>query len=326
MISRRGLLLAGMLVPSVVRAADLPTIKVGILPFGTVSWEAETIRREKLDEAAGYRLEAVRLATNDAARIAFQAGQVDTIVSDLLLAARLRNEGRNVKFLPFSATEGGVMVPAGSSIRSVADLAGKRIGVAGGALDKSWILLKAHAQEKSGLDLATAAQPAFGAPPLLANKLETGELDAALLYWNFCARLEAKGYRKLVGAGDIARAFGLTGDIALIGYMFDEALAERTGGLIDKFATSSLSAKRLLTENDAAWSALRPMMEAEDETTFQTLKRYFIEGVPRRPAAEEQADAEKLYAVLRTLGGEKLVGAGTVLPPGLYWGDPRKAS
>lgn len=326
MISRRDLLLAGMLLPSLARATDLRTLRIGVLPFGTVSWEAETIRREKLDEAAGYRLETVRLATNDAARIAFQAGQVDTIVSDLLLAARLRNDGRKVKFLPFSATEGGVMVAANSPIRSVADLAGKRIGVAGGALDKSWILLKAHAQEKSGIDLATAAQPAFGAPPLLANKLEAGELDAALLYWNFCARLEAKGYRKLVGAGDIARAFGLAGDIALIGYMFDEALAERNDGLIDKFAASSRGAKRLLAENDAAWSAIRPLMEAEDEATFQTLKRYFVEGVPRRPMAEEQADAEKLYAVLLKLGGEKLLGAGTGLPAGLYWGDSRKPS
>jgi NitT/TauT family transport system substrate-binding protein len=322
MTTRRGVLLAGLVLPTLLRAAERPVVRLGTLPFGTVSWEVETIRRNRLDEAAGYRLETVKLATNDAARIAFLSGDVDLIVSDLLLAARLRNEGRKVMFLPFSATEGAVMVPAQSPIRAVGDLAGKRIGVSGGPLDKNWLLLKAHAQEKAGIDLAAAAQPSFGAPPLMANKLESGEFDAALLFWNFCARLEAKGYRKLLGAGDIARAFGLQGEITLLGYMFDEPAAGRAAA-IDGFAASSRRAKRILAEDAAAWTAIRPLMEAEDEATFQTLRRYFLDGEPSRPIAAERADAETLYAVLRTLGGEKLVGSGTGLPAGLYWGEGR---
>ncbi len=54
------------------------------------------------------------------------------------------------------------------------------------------------------------------------RKLESGELDAALLYWTFCARLEARGFRRLIGADGIAEAFGVTGPIALLGYVFDE--------------------------------------------------------------------------------------------------------
>ena len=76
-------------------------------------------------------------------------------------------------------------------------------------------------------------------------------------------------------------------------------------------------------EDAAAWTAIRPLMEAEDEATFQTLRRYFLDGEPSRPIAAERADAETLYAVLRTLGGEKLVGSGTGLPAGLYWGEGR---
>jgi NitT/TauT family transport system substrate-binding protein len=324
MISRRDVLVAGALLPTFARAGDRPTLRVGVLPFGTVSWEAETIRRHRLDEAAGYSLETLRLATNDAARIAFLAGQVDSIVSDLLLAARLRSEGRAVKFLPFSATEGAVMVRPDTSIHSMGDLVGKRIGVAGGALDKNWVLLKAHVQDKLGVDLASAAAPSYGAPPLLSSKLESGELDAALLYWNFCARLEAKGYRRLIGAGDIARSFGLAGDIALIGYMFDEALAERAPRLMEGFATSSREAKRKLAESEEAWAAVRPLMEAEDEPTYQALRRAFLEGIPSRPIEAERSDAERLYTVLLKVGGEKLVGSGLTLPEGLYWGEGRE--
>jgi NitT/TauT family transport system substrate-binding protein len=301
--------------------AEERAVRIGILPFGTVAWEVETIRRNGLDSARGLRVEPIRLASNEAARIAFQSGAVDTIVSDLLLAARLRAEGKPVIFLPYSATEGAVMVPAASPIASVADLKGKRIGVAGGALDKSWLLLRAYAAERFGLDLAEQASPAFGAPPLLAEKLAAGELDAGLLYWNFCARLEAKGFRRLVGAGEIARSFGLAGEIALLGYVFDEAFASDAARLA-AFAAASRDAKARLASSDAAWKSLRPLMAAEDEATFEALKRAFLAGIPSRPVAAERADAERLYAVLARIGGEKLVGPAKNLPSGLYWGGP----
>ncbi len=213
------------------------------------------------------------------------------------------------------------MVPAASPIASVADLKGKRIGVAGGALDKSWLLLRAYAAERFGLDLAEQASPAFGAPPLLAEKLAAGELDAGLLYWNFCARLEAKGFRRLVGAGEIARSFGLAGEIALLGYVFDEAFASDAARLA-AFAAASRDAKARLASSDAAWESLRPLMAAEDEATFEALKRAFLAGIPSRPVAAERADAERLYAVLARIGGEKLVGPAKNLPSGLYWGGP----
>jgi NitT/TauT family transport system substrate-binding protein len=292
-------------------------VKVGVLPFGTVSWETETIRRNGFDTANGFRLDEIKVASSDAARIAFLAGAVDTIVTDLLWAARLRADGRNVRFLPFSATEGGVMVAARSPIRHVRDLAGRSIGVAGGPLDKSWLLLRAFAQQEAGFDPAQKSSPVFGAPPLLSHKLEAGELEAALLFWNFCARLEPKGFRQVLPAGDIARALGVEGDIALLGYAFDEDRIADPRIMAD-FAAASRRAKALLASSDAAWTAVRPRMQADDDATFATLKRYFIAGVPTRDAAAERADAERLYAILERLGGEKLVGPAKALPPGLY--------
>ncbi|TNC12317.1 ABC transporter substrate-binding protein [Methylobacterium terricola] len=325
MLSRRGLMAAAGLWPIALRAAGAQpavpqtSLKVGLLPFGTVSWEAAVIKAEGIDAAEGLSVEGVRLAGSEAARIAFQGGQVDTIVSDLLWAARLRAEGRAVKFLPYSSTEGALMVPGGSSVTGVAGLAGKRLGVAGGPLDKNWLLLRARAREKDGLDLEREAQPVFGAPPLLMRKLETGELDAALLYWTFCARLEARGFRRLIGADGIAEAFGVEGPIALLGYVFDEALLQRQPHAVAGFARASARAKQALAGSDTAWAPVRPLMAAEDEATYATLKRAFLDGIPRRPAAAERMDAERLYAVLARLGGERLVGTAATLPDGLYW-------
>ncbi len=267
------------------------------------------IKAEGIDAAEGLSLEGVRLAGSDAARIAFQGGQVDTHRLRPALGRAPAGGGPGGEVPALFSTEGALMVPGGSALRSVADLAGKRLGVAGGPLDKNWLLLRARAREKDGLDLERAAQPVFGAPPLLMRKLESGELDAALLYWTFCARLEG-------GASPPDRrrrhreAFGVTGPIALLGYVFDEALLQRQPHTVAGFARASARAKQALAANDAAWAPVRPLMAAEDEATYATLKRAFLEGIPRRKAAAERADAERLYAVLARLGGERLVGRG----------------
>ncbi|MDP4025900.1 ABC transporter substrate-binding protein [Methylobacterium sp. NEAU 140] len=327
MLSRRAVLagLAGGLAVRAARAqgADLPVIRLGSLPFGTSTWEAAVIKARGLDTANGFRLDTVKLAGNDAARISFIGGQVDTIIGDLLWAARLSNDGQPIRFIPYSTSEGAVMVPEDSPIKGLKDLAGKRLGVAGGALDKNWLLLKAQARDAAGLDLERAAEIAYGAPPLITLKLEQGALDAALTYWTYCARLQPKGFRRLIGAEDIMRALGATGDVALIGYLFRaETVAEKPLAVAG-FARASRAAKEMLATDPSAWAEVRPLMAAEDEATFEALKREFLAGIPRRPIAAERADAEKLYAVMARLGGERLVGPGGSLPKDLYYDGAR---
>ncbi|MFF8800543.1 MULTISPECIES: ABC transporter substrate-binding protein [unclassified Methylobacterium] len=324
MLSRRAVLATAALslaaaLPTVrpARAAG-ETFRLGVLPFGTASWEAAIIKERRLDEANGFSLEPVKLAGNDAARIAFLGGQVDAIVGDLIFAARLGNEGRGVRFSPYSTMEGALMVPADSPIKDLKGLAGKRLGVAGGALDKNWILLQAQARETAGLELASAAQIAYGAPPLLAQKLETGELDASLLYWQFCARLEAKGFKRLISADDVMRAFGARGPVSLIGYLYDGRIVADRGEVVRGFARASVAAKDALANEPQLWESVRPLMAADDEATFTALKRDFLAGIPRRAIAAERADGERIYAALVRFGGEKLLGPGRNLPTDLY--------
>lgn len=324
MLSRRGLLATAALAtvpafsPWPSHAAGT-SVRVGSLPFGTVSWEAAVIKARGLDAANGFTLDIVKLAGNDAARIAFLGGQVDTIVGDLLWAARLGNEGRPIRFFPYSTTEGSLMVPAGSAVTDLKGLAGKRLGIAGGPLDKNWLLLKAKARDIGGIDLEKEAQLAFGAPPLISLKLEQGELDAGLLYWTYCARLEPKGFKRLIGSDEIMRAFGATGSMALIGYLFEGATVTAKAEAIAGFARASTAAKALLADDASAWAVVRPLMSAEDEPTFEALKRDFLAGIPRRSLATERGDGERLYGVLARLGGERLVGAGATLPAELYF-------
>jgi NitT/TauT family transport system substrate-binding protein len=316
-LTRRAVLAGSAAVLASSRALAAPGLvfKLGTLPLGTASWEAEAISRNGLDAASGIKLEVVKLASNEAARIAFVSGSVDTIVSDLIFAARLRAEGKKVRFLPFSSSEGGVMVAAGSPVTTIEGLAGKTIGVSGGPLDKSWILLRAAALQQAKLDLQKDANPVFGAPPLLSSKLERGEIDAALLFWNFCARLQAKGFRQLTSVQAITAALGIPGKVALLGYLVHE---DADPAALAGFAKASRAAKALLASRSEAWTDLRPLMEAPDQATFETLKQAFISGIPNRPREVEIADAAALFALLAKLGGESLTGSAKSLPEGLY--------
>lgn len=337
MLTRRRMLaltagtLAGpALVPSASRPARAaPALRLGLLQFGSGAWEIAAMEALGLAAARSVTLAPTRLASNDAGRIAFQAGAVDAMLGDLLWAARVKAEGRDLRYLPFSSAEGAVMVPDGSPVRSVADLAGRRLGVAGGALDKSWLLLKAHARA-AGLDLERAAQPVFAAPPLLAAELEQGRLDAALLYWTFCARLEPKGFRRLVSVADLVRGLGIAPEPTLVGYIFDGGFARAHPEVVAGFATASRATKTALASADAAlsgpaWAAARPQMQAPDEATFAALRRGFIAGVPDLSIAAERKAAAALYEVLATLGGAQLVGPAPRLPDGLYL-DPEPAA
>ena len=303
------------LVASQARADAPATFKVGTLPFGTVNWAVQTLLQNGFDRANGIVIENVPLASMEASRVAFLSGSVDTIVNDLLFAARLKAEGKPVLFLPFTSTEGALMVPAASPIRSIADLKGKSIGVGGGPLDKNWLLLRAAATQQAGLDLTQDAHPVFGATPLLSAKVESGELESGLLYWNYCARLEAKGFRQVASVEEIAAGLGAQGKVALGGFLFQDTAKKET---LAAFARAMRQTLTLMETDAGTWTKIRPLMQAPDEETFKDLKAAFLRGIPHKPRDEEIAATKSFYAIVAKLGGTALVGSAMSLPAGLY--------
>jgi hypothetical protein len=62
-------------------------------------------------------------------------------------------------------------------------------------------------------------------------------------------------------------------------------------------------------------------MQAPDQATFDALKAAYIRGVPRKPRAQEIADAQAFFSIMARLGGSALVGPSTSLPDDLYVGQ-----
>lgn len=300
------------------RARAAQKVRIGVLKFGTVSWELDTLKHHGFDAANGLDLEVIYFAGEDASNVALQAGAIDVIVSDWLWVSRLRSEGEDLTLAPYSTAVGALMVRQDSSVRTVADLHANKIGVAGGPLDKSWLLIQALARRDHGVDLASGNEIVFGAPPLLQEKALQGELDAVLNFWHFCARLEANGFRRLLGAQDAATGLGASGPVSALGYVFHEKWADDNLDAAKGLVKASAEAKALLARSDAEWLRLAPIVRAKGDE-LEKLRDRYREGIPRRSAADEAEDARKLYRVLAEIGGEKLVGRAPEMAPGTFW-------
>ena len=298
-------------------AAD--TIRIAAQKTGTLAWELEIIRSRGLDRQANLNIETTELASTEAGQIALKGGSVDLILSDWLWVARERALGDDLVFYPYSSTLGAVMVPDGSLIKDIGDLKGKRLGIAGGPLDKSWLLLQAVAQQ-SGIDLKARASISYGAPPLLSAMLLQGKADATLTFWNFCARLEGQGMRRAITMADIMKRLGATGPVPMIGYVFHGGWAQRHRALLDRFFSLTHQAKKILASSPAEWQRLAPRIGTTDSAELDLYRRRYAEGIPSRPLADDVADAQALYKVLARVGGADLVGPAKQLAPGTFYG------
>lgn len=310
----RGILLAALLAP--VAHAEPATLRIATQVSGTVNWELTTIRERGLDAANGFALQVQDVAGSPAAQVAFLGGEADMIVSDWLWVARQRAEGQDVVFIPYSRAVGALMVAGDSPAQTLADLAGAKIGIAGGPVDKSWLILRAYAA-KDGIDLAATTEQVFGAPPLIMEAALSGEVQAAVNFWHFGAKMEAAGMRPLVTVTEAAEALGLDPATPLLGYVVRGEMLRDQPALVAGLAAASRAAKEVLATDDAAWEALRAQMNAKSDAEFAALKAGFRAGIPA-PGPVDEAAAARMLDLMTRLGGAELVGDLTALPPGVF--------
>lgn len=299
-----------------VQAQVLPQVRVGMLQFGTAHWELSQIQAQGLDTRNGYKLVLKPLANTSAGSLALTSGSVDWIVSDWIWGAKRTLAGDSMRFIPFSTSVGELVVPTSSTIATIKDLIGKRIGVAGGPQGKSWRLLEAIAS-RHGIDLRKQAHITFAAPPLLSQELKQGRLDALLTFWHFAARLKAEGaYRAAFTTKGFAEALGLDPKMPMLGYIGHESWVVGHPKLAQAFAHSIDEVKQSLL-TDAPWQQIRPLMRANSDAVFDQLKQSFRQG---EPASALTPSMLRSAAKVWSLTGQQAQEQGQSLPLSLFRG------
>lgn len=298
-------------------AEDKTTLRIGVQASGTLDWELAELRNAPAPQT-DFDLSIQRLANAEAGKIALQSGAVDLIVSDWIWVSRMRSTGSDLAFYPYSSTSGALMVANDSAIHSIADLKGKNLGIAGGELDKNWLLLQALAQQQ-GIDLNANSHKVFGAPPLINEQMVQKRIDAALNYWHFAARLEARGYRRIIDGKGLLTGLGIEKPVPTLGYVFNRSWAEKHRKAVNGFFLASRQAKDRLCQSDEAWQKVLPLTGAEDVPTQKILRERYCEGLTGNWSVAEQQLAERIYALLKNVSGNKLTGGSEHLQPGTFW-------
>ena len=309
------LVLASAAGPALARAD--PTLHIGVLKFGTVSWVMDVIEHHELDETFGLNIETLELASNQATLVALQAKRVDCVVSDWLWVSRQRASGADWTFFPFSTAVGSLVAARGAPIHGLADLRDRRLGVAGSPLDKSWVIVQALAREQH-VDIARDARLSFGAPPLINHELLAGRLDAVLTYWNFAAPLESRGLPAVLSMSDALRQLGFKTAIPLVGYVVSERWARENPRALAAFVSATREAESILATSDAEWNWLGARTGAHSPAELKALRDAFRAGIPAHWGKEERREAAALYAVFAKIGGQALVGSSPTLQPGTF--------
>jgi len=298
--------------------AEMPILRAAMQKTGTVNWELDTIKNNGLDTQNGFQLDVLDVAAGPAGQIAFQGGEADVIVSDWLWVARQRAAGNDYIFIPYSKAVGGVVVKNDSPVQTLRDFVGKKIGIAGGPLDKSWLILRAYAQQEYGIDLKAETEQVFGAPPLIFKTALAGETDGAINFWHFMAKMEAAGMRNVMSVADAAQALGLDPETPLLGYVMRGDMLKTHPELVTGLANASRAAKDILASNDAEWDKLRDRMNASTDAQFVALIDGFRAGIPTTTTVDYDA-ANRLLGVMAELGGKELVGDLTSVPEGMFF-------
>lgn len=297
-------------------AADKPTLRIGMQATGTLAWELLVLQ----DQTKGldFQIETQALATAEAGKIALQSGAVDMILSDWIWVSRMRGESVDLTFYPYSTTSGALMVSEQSSIQTINDLNGKRLGIAGGELDKNWLLLRALAQ-KNQLDLNIAVEKTFGAPPLINEQLRQSRVDAALNYWHFGVQLEGQGFRQLIDGKGMLTALGISENVPTLGYVFKQSWANSYKDAVKAFFVATKNAKQALCTSETVWQKVLPLIHAENAVTQTKLRQRYCEGNVLDWGKPEQQAAEKIYTLLRAVSHNQLTGKAEHLQPGTFW-------
>ena len=320
MINRRQFLAAGSalcVLVSLESAEAGEIVRVAALASGTVAWEIDTIIHHGFDKRHGIQLAMVPVAGKQAADVMLAGGEADVIVTDWIWVSRQRNKGADYTFLPYSRQVGSILVKPNAPVHRLSDLRNRKIGIAGGPTDKSWILLRALAMKEQSIDLAKEAELVFAAPPLLNEQFEMGAIDALITFWHFAALLKAKGAREIATVSDAAKALGLDSETPLLGYVFSEKWSRAQGNPAAKLAAASQDAKALLARDDAEWQRLRALMRVKNDAEFEALKAGFRTGIPKSNIIDPAA-AERLFKVLANYGGEELSRENPKLAPGTF--------
>jgi NitT/TauT family transport system substrate-binding protein len=293
---------------------DGGTVRLLVSPFGTNSFPPFVMQKFALDKKYGFTLQIVSAATTQAQVTAIQAGGADIAMIDWNDVSRMKNAGiKVVGIAPFLIWANTVIVPESSSLRTMGDLKGKKLGLySRTSLD--WIVMRTVAHRDYNVELEKEAVIQEGAPNLLRGLLEQGQLDATQMFNSLTPAIVATGkFRVLATIRQLIGQLGLP-DTPFLMYTAEMNFAAAHPANVRAFLAAYRDAIDILRSDDAVWVERGKEIKLEGQalTLFRDEAR---EDMMNSFTKNTEADIRKTFAVLLETAGPAIMGM-TQLPDG----------
>src|SRR5258708_7032724 len=228
--------------------------------------------------------------------------------------ARWRVAGvKVVGISPFLAWADFAVVPETSTIKTLGDLKGKKLGVTS-RNSLNYVVMRAVAQRNFGFDLEKEATVQAGAVTLLRGLLEQGQLDATEMYNSLAPAMFATGkFRALAQIRDMVVQLGLP-DAPFLLYMCDETYAAAHPANVRAFLAAFRETIEVLKVDDAVWLERGQEMKMDEQgiVPFRDEARRDLVG---RFSPTTEADIRKTFELLLATAGPDVLGV-SQLPDG----------
>ena len=297
----------------------LEKLRIGVLAYGTVNWELDVLKHNNLDLKNGYELEFVKLASKNAQIVALQSNSVDIIVNDWIWVNTQRENKKEFVFFPYSKATGTIFVDKESKYKNLMDLKGQNLGIAGGAFDKTWLILRAYSKNKYGVDLKSIVNPMYAGAPILYEKMLNKSLEASINYWHFNSKLKAKGFKSLVDMEDVLRQLDIKEDLSFVGWTFNKTKAQKNRDLYNAFLKSSFEAKDILLSSEQEWNRIKPLMNVNDIQSFESLKQGYKAAVIKEFSKANIEASKKMFNILLQEAGSDFLLNSKTLHEDIFW-------
>ncbi len=304
----------------------LPILRGAFETTGTPRFVMYTIQKLGVDRKHGFKLE-IKYAVDqvqqalESVELALQKGEADLIDIDWISIARERAKGLPItSFFPYGQTIGSLIVPNGSPIHTLPDIRGKRIGVVR-IHDKNWVVTRAACRKLYRFDPQEEAIVVEAlSKSRLNHALERGEVDGALLFWQYVPVFLFTGrYRKVVDMVELVQELAGTKErIPISAFVTREEVVEERPDLLRGFIGAFREVAGYMKRNDQIWEELgEKMMEGADPRLVHAIRDGWREMVMTGWDEETIRGIHRLFDELLKVGGKEVLGVDHI-PSGTF--------
>jgi NitT/TauT family transport system substrate-binding protein len=296
-------------------------LRLDVVATGTQSIPAFVLEKLELDKKHGFNLIVNENSGAGGANwTAIKTNMADAIITNWLDIGRNRAQTVPVYAVaPFLSWSNGMLVPADSSVSSVADLKGLKIG-AYNTKSLDWVLIRAAAQRSGGFDPAAENEVTEGAPGLMVGLIEQKQVDAILNYGDMNTKLAGTGnYKVVFTVADVLNELDMNSDAAFLYYGFTETFIHEHPETVKQFVAAYEEAVEYLYTNDDIWTEIAEVkFDITDEAGVANLRDTLRKAIKQELPASAEEDARILFDWLKGNGHEELLGI-EQLPETLFW-------